>query len=188
MLNAALLAFATVFLAELGDKSQLLALSLAARYRTALLVAAVATASALTMGLSVTAGALLGTALPTQPLLLVAAALFALFAVRTWREEPATEIDAHRAPGGGRGFLAVVAGISLAELGDKTMVAALALAATTSAFGVWVGATLGMTVSGVLAVVVGRALWKRLSPRTVRLASAALFAGMAVVLLVEALR
>ncbi|MFA9443967.1 TMEM165/GDT1 family protein [Egicoccus sp. AB-alg6-2] len=187
MPNAVLVAFLTVFVAELGDKSQLLALSLASRYRTSLLIGAVATASALTMGVSVVVGSVLGTTLPTRPLLLAASALFAVFAVRTWREDP-QEDDAERAAGGQGGFVAVVAGISLAELGDKTMVAALALAATTSAVGVWIGATLGMTLAGVLAVVLGRALWKRLSPVTVRHTSAILFGVMAVVLLVEALR
>ena len=187
MLNALALAFATVFVAELGDKSQLLALSLASRYGTPLMIGAVTTASALTMGASVLVGAALGSALPTQPLLLAAAALFLVFAVRTWREEPETEEDAPRTDGRA-GFVAVVAGISLAELGDKTMVAALALAATTSALGVWIGATLGMALAGVLAVLVGKALWRRLSPDTVRRVSAGLFAVMAIVLVVEALR
>ncbi|WP_130648235.1 TMEM165/GDT1 family protein [Egicoccus halophilus] len=188
MSNAAVLAFATVFLAELGDKSQLLALSLASRYRTALLVGAVATASALTMGLSVAIGTAVGTVLPARPLLLAAAALFAAFAVRTWREDP-DDPDADGAePGGHRGFLAVVAGIALAELGDKTMLTAIALAATSSAIAVWFGATLGMTLAGVLAVVIGRTLWKRLEPRTVRHVAAGLFAVMAVLLLVEGIR
>ncbi|MEX2504604.1 MAG: TMEM165/GDT1 family protein [Egicoccus sp.] len=187
MLNALLLAFATVFVAELGDKSQLLALSLASRYRTPLLLAAVTTASALTMAASVLVGAALGSALPTQPLLIAAALLFLFFAVRTWREDPEDEEEAAESGGAG-GFLAVVAGISLAELGDKTMVAALALAATTSAWGVWIGGTLGMASAGALAVLVGKALWQRLSPDTVRRVSAALFAVMGVVLLIDALR
>ncbi|HSK21725.1 MAG TPA: TMEM165/GDT1 family protein [Egicoccus sp.] len=187
MLNALLLAFATVFVAELGDKSQLLALSLASRYRTPLLLAAVTTAAALTMAASVLVGAALGSALPTRPLLVAAALLFLGFAIRTWREDPEDEEGADE-PGGAGGFIAVVAGISLAELGDKTMVAALALAATTSAWGVWIGGTLGMASAGILAVLLGKALWQRLSPDTVRRVSAGLFAVMGLVLLVEALR
>lgn len=186
MLNAMVVAFATVFVAELGDKSQLLALSLASRYRTPLLLAAVTTAAALTMGASVLVGAALGSALPTRPLLIAAGVLFLGFAVRTWREDP--EEGAGDESGGTGGFFAIVAGISLAELGDKTMVAALALAATTSAWGVWVGGTMGMASAGALAVLVGKALWQRLSPDAVRRVAAALFAVMGVVLLLEAFR
>jgi putative Ca2+/H+ antiporter (TMEM165/GDT1 family) len=187
MLNALLLAFATVFVAELGDKSQLLTLSLAARYRTPLLLAALTTAAGLTMAASVLVGAALGSALPTRPLLVAAALLFLGFAVVTWRGGDEDD-EASEAPGGTGGFFAVVAGISLAELGDKTMVAALALAATTSAWGVWIGGTLGMASASALAVLVGKALWRRLSPDTVRRVSAGLFAVMGVVLLVQALR
>lgn len=119
MFEALLLAFVTVFVAELGDKSQLLALSLASRYRAWLLVAAVTTSSALTVGVSALVGTALGAALPTEPLLLLAAGAFAVFAVLTWREDDEAD-DAQREPGGSRGFLAVVGAISLARCADET--------------------------------------------------------------------
>lgn len=187
MLEALLLAFVTVFVAELGDKSQLLALSLASRYRAWLLVAAVTTSSALTVGVSALVGTALGAALPTEPLLLLAAGAFAVFAVLTWREDGDRDGTQHE-PGGRRGFLAVVSAISLAELGDKTMFAVIALAAAYPTVAVWAGATVGMSAAGGLAVVAGRLVWKRLSPRTVRHVAAGLFAAMALLLAIEALR
>ena len=186
MWQAMALAFATVFVAELGDKSQLLALSLSARYRMPVMLAAVLLTSALTMGASVLVGTGLGEVLPTGVMSIAAGLLFLVFAIMTWlRGDDADEDDPDLRESGG--FLTVVLAMSLAELGDKTMIAALALAATTSAVGVWIGATLGMASASAAAVVLGAALWQRLSPRTVRLTSAALFGLAGIVLLLEPL-
>ena len=68
MIRAAGVAFLTVFLAELGDKSQLLALSRSARYRRPVLLAAVLTASAATIGAAVLVGDLVGDLLPARAL------------------------------------------------------------------------------------------------------------------------
>jgi len=188
MWNAAAVAFATVFVAELGDKSQLLALSLAARYRRRVLLPAVLAASTLTIGLSVAAGTLVGRAVPAQTVTAVSGALFLVFAALALRSA-LTDGDDEDDPrlGGRSGFVAAVAALTLAELGDKTMVASFALAASTSAVGVWLGGSLGMAAASALAVLAGAAVWRRLRPRTVRLASAALFAAVGIWLLVEAL-
>lgn len=189
MLEATGVAFVTVFLAELGDKSQLLALSLSARLRRSVLLAAVLTASALTIGLSVLLGDLAGQVIPTGALRVGAGLLFLVFAVLTlWAgEEDGKDEGASVEARPRHQFLAAVLALSAAELGDKTMFATFALAATTSAGGVWLGGTLGMAAAGAAAVLVGAALWRFLSPRTVKLVSAALFAGVGAVLLAEAL-
>lgn len=186
MMETAALAFATVFVAELGDKSQLMAASLSSRYRLRTMMAAVGASSALTMAVSVTAGALLGRTLPAGLLSAVAGVLFLVFALRTLREKSEEE-DGADAVAVRRGFWAVVAAMAVAEFGDKTMVAAFALAATTSTFGVWVGATLGMAGAGMVGVLVGAAIWRRLKPATVRLVSAGMFAIIGVALLVAPL-
>ena len=76
----------------------------------------------------------------------------------------------------------------VAELGDKTMLTTATLAAQGSRSSTWVGATLGISACGALAVVVGRALGDRLPRRTTRLLSVVLFAGFGVLLLVDGLR
>ena len=191
MLDAIGVAFATVFLAELGDKSQLLALSLSARYRRSVLLLAVLTASAVTMAVSVTVGNLVGQLLPTRAITAAAAILFVAFGVLTLRggEEEGAEGEEEEAgdASSSSGFVGIVAALSLAEFGDKTMVATFALAAASSAVGTWIGATAGMALAGAIGVVIGGALWTRLSPRTVRLVSGGLFLVVGVVLLVDAL-
>lgn len=188
MIEAIGVAFLTVFVAELGDKSQLMALTLAARYSLPVVAAAVVTASFVTIGLSVGVGAAIGTVLPTRVLTAVAGVLFVVFGgLMLWGRDEAEEPELGIAPAGGmRGFITVVAALALAELGDKTMVAALALAATGSAVGVWLGGSLGMAAAGLLGVLVGATLWRRLDPAVVRRVAAALFALVGVVLLIEA--
>lgn len=184
MLQAAGVAFLTVFLAELGDKSQLLALSLSARYRRSVLLAAVFTASAVTIGAAVLVGGLVGDLLPTWALRTGAGILFLVFAVLTLLDD-GDEQDEDDPSAARPGFFTAVLALCAAELGDKTMVSTFALAATTSSLGVWVGGTLGMALGSGLAVIIGSAVWQRLSPRTVRYVSAGLFAVVGVVLLLE---
>lgn len=186
MVEAMAVAFATVFVAELGDKSQLMALSLAARYSRSVLLLAVLTASTITVGISVLLGNLIGDLLPTRVLTIGAGVLFLVFAGLTlWGddEDEESEDDAQRAGG----FVTAVLALSAAELGDKTMIAAFALAATTSATGVWIGGSLGMAAAGAVAVLIGSALWRRLDPRTVRVVSALLFALVGAFLVGEGL-
>jgi Ca2+/H+ antiporter, TMEM165/GDT1 family len=70
----------------------------------------------------------------------------------------------------------------VAELGDKTMLATFALAASQGALATWIGSTAGEVAANLIAVAVGRQLGQRISPRLIQIASAALFAvaGLAV--------
>jgi Ca2+/H+ antiporter, TMEM165/GDT1 family len=185
MLQAAAIAFATVFVAELGDKSQLLAMSFVARYRIQIVLAGIIAATAVSQGLSVGVGALLGEVLPTGALTLAAGLLFVVVGAVSWlhagEDEDEETVRERRG-----GFLTVTGGIVAAEFGDKTMIASMALAATTSPVGVWLGATAGMALAMSLAALVGKALWGRLPPRRVRRASAVLFVAVGVLLVAEA--
>src|SRR4051812_31461304 len=65
-MDAFLLSFGIIFVAELGDKSQLMALAFAARYRAVPILIGISLATALVHGFSVTLGAVVGVALPTH--------------------------------------------------------------------------------------------------------------------------
>jgi Ca2+/H+ antiporter, TMEM165/GDT1 family len=185
-MDAFFLAFAVVFLAELGDKTQLVALSLATRYRTVTVLAGITAAYAITNGVSVVAGGLLGAALPTTTIAVVGALAFFGFAAWTLRGDD-DDVDATLQTGGRSVFFSIVGAMVLAELGDKTMLATATLAARDSPLATWFGATLGITASGALAVFVGRALGDRLPRRATRIAASVLFALFGVLLLIDAL-
>ncbi|MGH2685571.1 MAG: TMEM165/GDT1 family protein, partial [Actinomycetota bacterium] len=86
------------------------------------------------------------------------------------------------------GVLTVAGAFAVAELGDKTMLATLALAANNGVVGTWFGATAGMLAASSLAVLVGAQLGARLPERVVRIGAAVMFAAFGVLLLVDGLR
>jgi putative Ca2+/H+ antiporter (TMEM165/GDT1 family) len=180
-----------VFVAELGDKTQLVALGFGARHRVGPVLVGVAVAYAVSNLLSVVVGGLLGVALPVRAIGLIGGVLFLGFAAWTLRQRDAdTGNDA--VPDGEAGsaidrrpiVLTVAAAMFVAELGDKTMLATATLAAQGSPLHTWVGATVGIILSGALGVLLGRVFGARLPQRVTRLGSAALFALFGAVLLV----
>jgi Ca2+/H+ antiporter, TMEM165/GDT1 family len=188
-----LAALGLVFVAELGDKTQLVALGFGARHRLRPVLLGVAIAYAASNLLSVVVGGLLGVALPVRAIGIAGGLLFLGFAAWTLRdveaggagEEEAGSDGQDRALVAGRTIvLSVATAMFVAELGDKTMLATATLAAQGSPLYTWVGATVGIILSGVLGVLVGRVFGARLPGRVSRLGSAALFALFGTVLLV----
>jgi len=176
MLTAALVSLGVVFLAELGDKSQLMTMTYALRHRWWVVLSGVAIAAFLVHGLSVTIGHFVGLTLPERPIAFAAAIAFLLFAAWTWRDSRRND-DADVAPVPEPRYVifAVISSFVLAELGDKTMLATVALASDHNWAGVWIGATLGMVLADGVAIVVGRLLHRRLPERVLHQAAALLF-------------
>jgi Ca2+/H+ antiporter, TMEM165/GDT1 family len=191
--GAAALAFGAIFVAEFGDKSQLLILAFATRYPARPVVVGLVVAAATIQGLSVVVGALVGAALPQTAVAVVSGVAFLAVAAWTLRGDDDDDEHAVHATGGARrlagiGLVLTVAGTFIVgELGDKTMLATFALAASQGALPTWIGSSAGEIAANLVAVVVGRQVGHRLSPRMVRIGSAALFAVAGVAVLVGAL-
>jgi len=189
MIEAFLLSFAVIFVAELGDKSQLMALAFATRYRAAVVLTGITVATAIVHLLSVALGAAVGAAIPERAVALVAAVAFVGFGIWTLRGDRLTDDDEARAARSGRSaVLSVGTVFFLAELGDKTMLATVTLATTHGAVGTWLGSTLGMVAADALAIVVGRVLGTRLPERAIRIGAAVAFFAFGGLLLLDALR
>jgi putative Ca2+/H+ antiporter (TMEM165/GDT1 family) len=166
-------AFGTVFVAELGDKSQLVCLTLAARHRALPVWIGASVAFALLNALAVTVGVGLDALVPRVPLLWAVAALFGVFGLLSLR---AREEDVDVEEKGVHGtLLTTFSLIFLAELGDKTQLAVAALAASNGPLGTWTGATCALTLSSLVAVLVGRHVGKRIPPRWLGRVSAIAF-------------
>jgi len=181
-MGSLLTALGLVFVAELGDKTQLVALGMGARHRLGPVLAGVALAYALTNLLSVVIGGLLGAALPTRAIGIGGGVLFLGFALWNLREGDEEEAAA-AATSGRRVVLSVAAAMFVAELGDKTMLATATLAAQGNPVLVWIGATVGIILSGFVGVFVGRATGARLPERAIRIGSSVLFAAFGVALI-----
>jgi putative Ca2+/H+ antiporter (TMEM165/GDT1 family) len=186
--EAFLISFTTVAIAEIGDRTQLLALMLAARYRKPWSILAGVLCSALLN--NVVAGVLgvrIGHLL--TPVLLNGLVGASLIGMALWalRSDPMPEESAQ---GPRRGaFLATFIAFSIAELGDKTQIAALTLAAAYSNLPAVVGGTTcALVLVNVPAVLIGHAAAQRLPMKAIHYVSSALFLIVGVVFLVRAAR
>jgi putative Ca2+/H+ antiporter (TMEM165/GDT1 family) len=181
--------FGAIFVAELGDKSQLMALTFATRFKAVPILIGIAVATAFVHAVSVGIGAVLQISLPTSLIAVVAGILFLFFAAWTLRGDKLTAGDEARVErlGGHSAIVAASVAFFLAELGDKTMLATVTLASNYAALGVWLGSTLGMVCADALAIVVGRQLGTRLPERAIRIGAAVLFVLFGIGLIVDGL-
>ncbi len=188
-MNAFLLSFGIIFVAELGDKSQLMAMTFAARYRASTILLAITVATAVVHLASVALGAAVGVALPAKAISIVAGIAFLVFAAWTIRGDELDDDEADKANRTRRSvFFTVAIAFFLAELGDKTMLATVTLAADNGLFGTWLGSTLGMVASDGLAIIVGQQLGSRLPERVIKIGAAASFVVFGVLLIIDGLR
>ncbi|HET7664810.1 MAG TPA: TMEM165/GDT1 family protein [Mycobacterium sp.] len=186
MFAALMLSFAVIFVAELGDKSQLMAMTFALRHRWWVVLGGITAATTAVHLISVAVGHYLGAALPTHLMGILAGVAFALFGLWTLRGDRLSDDEATRAQrSSAPAFFAVTSAFLLAELGDKTMLATITLAADHDWVGVWIGSTLGMVAADALAIVVGAIAGKHLPDRVIQLVAAALFLLFGAYMLVD---
>jgi putative Ca2+/H+ antiporter (TMEM165/GDT1 family) len=186
--DAFVLSFVVIFVAELGDKSQLMALAFASRFRAMTVLVAVTLATLLVHAGSVLVGSAFAVALPTAAIQVAAGLAFFVFAAWTIRGDELDDEDARRAQRTGRWAVVTIGtAFFLAELGDKTMLATITLATTEEPWGTWLGSTAGMVAADAMAIALGAFLGTRLPERAVRLFAAASFVVFGALLLLEGL-
>jgi putative Ca2+/H+ antiporter (TMEM165/GDT1 family) len=185
------IAFGVVFVAELGDKTQLLALDFGARFSLRTVAIGLALGYGLANIIATIVGGVLGAALPDRPIQILGGVVFlgfAALAVRRARSDTHDDEDAgHADEVHGTTTLSVIASIggliAVAEMGDKTQIATATLASQSSPVGVWIGATLGAASSGMVGAIAGNMIGHRISPRALQFASAVLFTLFGVAML-----
>lgn len=196
-MTAFLTAVGVVFLAELGDKTQLMAMAFATKYKASRVLLGVAI-GALTVNLiSVLVGRAVGATLAEHKGIIgiIAGVAFLAFAVWTLVETLGDDDDEDEAEAvakpsrfGGSAVLIVASAFFVAELGDRTMLAAAALAMQNGLLATWLGSTIGLILASALGVVFGAALGKRLSGRTMGFVSVALFTVFGLLLVIYGIR
>ena len=188
-------AFGIVFVAELGDKTQLAAAGFATRFRAAPVVAGMCAGYIVVSTISALIGGAAGNALPTYGINLAAGILFIVVGVfGIWSagrtdDSPAAQ-SSHDGESVRKGRFAtlsvaatVASAIIVAELGDKTMLATIALAARSDALMVWIGATLGISAAGLLGVALGRVLARKLDSAVIRRVGGLIFVATGITVL-----
>jgi len=184
-LEAFLFSAGIVALAEFGDKTQLLAIVLAARFRSPTpIVLGILVATLLNHALAALAGAWVAGLVGEEAMRWILAVSF--FAMAAWILVPDKTDEG---AGAGRrlgAFAATLVAFFLAEMGDKTQVATVALAARyASTAAVVAGTTAGMMVANVPAVYFGERLLRRVPMKTLHAIAAALFAALGCLVLLR---
>ncbi|MGC8862882.1 MAG: TMEM165/GDT1 family protein [Armatimonadota bacterium] len=168
------LSLGIVFLAELGDKTQLVALCLAARFRAAVVLGGVFAATLCVHLLSVGIGGGAARLVPEAWIELAAGIAFIVFGLWTLRGDSLSEEECGRVEARSPFWVTFVT-FFLAELGDKTMLSTVTLAAGRALIPVWIGSSLGMVLSDGVAIGVGRIMGKKLPERAVKMGAACVF-------------
>ena len=187
MLTAFGLAVVAVVLAEMGDKTQLLAMAFAMRYRWQTVLGAVAVATLLNHFLAVIAGNVITNMVPIAWVKLLAALSFLLFGLWTLHDDanPGSMRRTAASP-----FLTVAIAFFIAEMGDKTQLMTMTLAADQAVkvggvglaakiqqiVPVWMGTTVGMIIADAIGILVGIVLNKRIPMHIVKWVAAVTFA------------
>jgi len=176
-------AFLLMATAELGDKTQLLTLSFATYCKLSTVLSSVLAATVVLNLLAVVLGKFITLYLPISAIKIGAGILFLIFGVWTLVSNSGSEIKANRAA---HSFWTIFGAFVLAEIGDKTQLAVIALAARyNKPLHVWMGASLGMGFANIAGIIVGNRLGTALPAKTIKFAAGMLFVVFGVLTLGE---
>ena len=186
-MEAFLTSAALVAIAEIGDKTQLLAIVLATRFRRPWpIVAGIFVATLANHFLAALVGEQAASFLEGTWFRYLVAASFILMAGWTLIPDTFDEDAPLKAPSKAGVFVTTLVAFFLVEMGDKTQVATVALGARfDNLFAVTMGTTLGMMIANVPAVLFGEALAKKVPMRALQVGAALLFLGLGLWMLAD---
>jgi Ca2+/H+ antiporter, TMEM165/GDT1 family len=178
-MTAFITSFFFVVLAEMGDKTQLLAMAFASKYSWHKVLIAVFIATALNHALAVGAGHFLTTVVPLGIISFIAALSFIGFGLWTLRGDTLDGEDKKESRFGP--VLTVAIAFFLAEMGDKTQLATISLAVEyRNMLNVLMGTTLGMVVADAVGIMVGIVMRKHLPDKAIKWIAASIFIAFGV--------
>ncbi len=167
-------AFFLIFAAEMGDKTQILAMAFATRYPVKKVLLGIFIGSFINHGIAVALGAAISTQIPLNTIQIVAGVAFISFALWTLRDENEEEEEAEKIKYGA--VITVAIAFFVGELGDKTQLAAITLGASSNyPLMTLVGTVSGMVVTGGLGIIVGKTLGDKIPEIGIKLSAAAVF-------------
>jgi len=173
-MEAFLASFMFVILAEIGDKTQLLAMAFAARYSAHKVLLAIFVATILNHSLAVLAGHFLTIIIPLEIISLIAALSFIIFGLWTIRGDKLEGEDTRESRFGP--VVTVAIAFFLVEMGDKTQLATISLAVKyQNMFTVLMGTTLAMVAADAMGIAIGIAMRRHMPERLIKWVSSGIF-------------
>ena len=184
MITTIFSAFSLIFLAEMGDKSQLVCMLLASRHRGLPVFLGASAAFLILNAMAVIFGSAVAQAVPHTWLSIFAAGLFLFFGVKSLLNEEEDEETITEKNGQGI-FFTTFTMIFMAELGDKTQLAVAALSTTQDALGIYAGASAALVTTSLLGVVAGRWLTQHVKLVWIHRVSGVMFLAFALWLIAD---
>ena len=159
----AMTSFALIAAAEIGDKSQLVCMTLASRHRALPVLLGAIAAFALLNTLAVVFGVAIASWLPDTIVAATVAFLFAAFGIHSLRIQEDEDDEEVKEKSGHSIFFTTFLLITVAEFGDKTQLAVVALSSTAAPLAVWMGSTFALGAISALGVLAGRTVLQKFS-------------------------
>ena len=191
-MNIFSLVFATIFIAEMGDKTQLLLIAMTSKYKVRDILIGTWAATAVLNLLAVGVGTALSSYLDMRIIKSIAAAAFFWFAYSTLKGDDSDEEEEEIKGAGKAALVAIFTTFFIGELGDKTQLSGIALAAAytnhsfTNAVYVFLGCTLGLIAADLLGLIVGLVFKSKMPESLLNKISVAIFAVFGVLNAYEA--
>jgi len=181
--------FALIAAAEIGDKSQLVCMTLASRHRPLPVMLGALAAFAILNTLAVVFGVAIARWLPEYVVGATVAILFAVFGLHALRTGNGDDDEEEVEEKSGHGiFFTTLVLLTVAEFGDKTQLAVVALSSTHVAAGVWLGATAALATTSALGIIAGRTILQKIPLLLLHRLSGAFFLVLAVIAAYQAYR
>lgn len=172
--------FALIVAAEIGDKSQLVCMTLASRHRVMPVLLGAITAFAFLNTLAVVFGVAIANWLPDYAVAITVALLFAAFGIHSLiQQESADDEDIKEKSGHGIFFTTFLL-ITVAEFGDKTQLAVVALSSTAIPAAVWLGSTAALAFTSALGILAGRTILQKFPLTLLHKISGVIFLALSV--------
>ncbi|MGR8978549.1 MAG: TMEM165/GDT1 family protein [Gammaproteobacteria bacterium] len=172
--------FALITAAEIGDKSQLVCMTLSSRHRAAPVLLGAVIAFAFLNTLAVIFGAAIANWLPPYIVALAVAVLFAIFGLHVLVAQEEEDGEEIREKSGHGIFFTTFLLITVAEFGDKTQLAVVALSSTAIPAAVWLGSTAALTFTSALGILAGRTILQKFPLALLHKISGVIFLTLAV--------
>lgn len=169
-----------ILVAEIGDKSQLVCMMLAARYRATPVILGSILAFLLLNTLAVVFGVAMTELLPQKFIFTMVAILFAAFAIHAFRAKHEQDDEKVTLVSNKYLLLSTFLLITVAEIGDKTQIAVVGLSSSSNPVAIWIGATLALFTTSAIGVWAGRTILQKMPMTILHKISGSLFLMLAI--------
>ncbi|MCT4631989.1 MAG: TMEM165/GDT1 family protein [Firmicutes bacterium] len=174
MISEILKSFLLIFFAEMGDKTQILAMTFATRYKMGNVLIGILLGSMLNHGLAIVFGSYMAQYIPVRSMQIVAGLAFIFFALWSLRYDDDEEDETSKQEYGP--IITVALAFFIGELGDKTQLAAVTLSVDAMyPMFILIGTVSGMVVTGLLGIIVGRKIGDKVPELYVKMLSYLVF-------------